>query len=550
MKKIFFFIVVSLFYLFLPNDVFAQHACNEPCGGAADITCSETTGQLTYNRGSCNSGLACHSGSGNRCRNPYCPGQTNCVCPKFTIQGIKQPNIDPFSNQQVFLDGVSPITSIPYFFTNVTANTVHRVSASKPPGSSVGYTICYDDINCHSNTPTLREEVYICTNQAPDRVTDLVDLWWHYTPLIPNCKDIKVNNRDLPYTVLKGDTVNLSAVYENYNGPLTDVGMVVNPQGSCSFTPLNIAQSGGSGTHTFSWTPTQEGVYDVFCRAWNDGIAECRGLCVDGPPRYQCHGPSAWGTITVQNPGPWYKLKNTSLNKVGSHNISVVQNVNKFTDSDQDDTNQRYVIISSRISDPGLILTTDIYNPGPIYNPIRASRKNWYSSNYQSFRQTMIDNFYQYVVSRKENKTINDISEINKNGIYIIKNDNLLISTQPPAYDFILIVRNSSNRDYGGINVNVDNFNQQLKSVMILAKNISFSSVVNYANGIFIAENINYQTNNGLKITGNLISKNSVTLQSRTDNTRPSLFIVFSKKMYLDLLLNLSIARYDWQQSQ
>jgi hypothetical protein len=85
---------------------------------------------------------------------------------------------------------------------------------------------------------------------------------------------------------------------------------------------------------------------------------------------------------------------------------------------------------------------------------------------------------------------------------------------------------------------------------MILAKKITFSSSVTTAAGIFIAQTIEYQSTNGLKVLGNLISKTAVTLQSRSDNTRPSLFIVFKPQMYLELLPYLSISKYDWQQLQ
>jgi hypothetical protein len=557
MKKIWFYLFFLIFILF-PFSIFAGHACNQGCNGAANITCNETTGILSYNQGSCNAGLACYSGAGNVCRNPYCPTDTDCNCSTFTIQGYKQPNQSLFSGQTISLDGGSPTTAQPYFFSNVVANTIHRVSASSPPGSSVGYTLCYNNTNCHSNTPTSGSSVYICTNNPG--TTNYADLWWHYTPLIPNCKNIKVNNSNLPYTVLAGDTITLTADYENLNGPVTSVGMVVNPQGSCSFSPLNVTQSAGAGAYSFNWTPTNAGNYDVFCRAWNDAVAECRGMCVDNPPRYQCpgsdgNGATSYGRIIVQNPGPWYKLKDASLNKIGNHDIAVVQNIKKFTDSDPDDDNNpgtgRYVIINSSTpstSNPGILLATNIYNPGPSYNPIPNSTKGWHIGSYGNISQPMLDNFYQYIISRKSAKEINNLNEINADGIYIIKSDGLNISN--PNFNFVLIVRNSNNTDLGNANITVNSFNSSNKSIMILAKKITFSSSVTTASGIFIAQTIEYQSTNGLKVLGNLISKTAVTLQSRSDNTRPSLFIVFKPKMYLDLLPYLSVSKYDWQQLQ
>jgi len=543
MKKIWFYLLFLIFILF-PFSVFADHACDERCVGATNITCNETTGALSYKQGSCNSGLACYSGAGNVCRNPYCPTRTDCNCPNFTIQGYKQPNQPPFSGQTISLDGGSPTTTQPYFFTNVAANTIHRVSASSPPGSSVGYTLCYNTTNCHSNPPTSGSYVYICTNNPG--TTNYADLWWHYTPLIPNCKNIRFN----PVSPLVGDTITITADYENLNGPVTSVGMVVNPQGSCSFSPLNVTQSAGAGTYSFNWTPTNAGNYDIFCRAWNDGIAECRGMCVDAPPRYQCrgsdgNGSTSYGRIIVQNPGPWYKLKDASLNKIGNHDIAVVQNVNSF---DSDDSNNRYTIINSTNSDPGILLATNTYNPGPSYNPIPNSTKGWHIGSYGNISQPMFDNFYQYIISRKSAKEINNLNEINADGIYIIKSDGLNLSN--PNFNFVLIIRNSTNTDLGNANITVNSFNSSNKSIMILAKKITFSSSVTTAAGIFIAQTIEYQSTNGLKVLGNLISKTAVTLQSRSDNTRPSLFIVFKPQMYLDLLPYLSVSKYDWRRLQ
>jgi hypothetical protein len=183
MKKIFlclgncFFLFLTFLFV-LNRNTLAQHACNHRCTGAADITCNETNGNLSFSQGSCNSGLACYSGAGNVCRNPYCPNDADCNCSNFTIQGYKIPNQTPFSQQTVYLDGGSGTTAQPYFFTNVHANRIHRVNVSVPAGSIVGYTLCYDRIDCHTDTPVSGNQVYICSN----KLTSYADLNWHYTP--------------------------------------------------------------------------------------------------------------------------------------------------------------------------------------------------------------------------------------------------------------------------------------------------------------------------------------------------------------------------------
>jgi hypothetical protein len=541
MKKIWFYLLFLIFILF-PFPIFAGHVCNQWCTGAANITCNETTGTLSYNQGSCNAGLACYSGAGNVCRNPYCPTDTDCSCPTFTIQGYKQPNQSPFSGQTISLDGGSPTTAQPYYFNNVAANTIHRVSASSPADSSVGYTLCYNNTNCHSNPPTSGSSVYICTNNPG--TTNYADLWWHYTPLIPNAKNISG-----PSTIFVGDEATYQADYEDYNASLTNASMYVY-QDSCLGTSLTRQESfSGPGTYHFNWTPSASGNYTVYAKA-DAASASCIGYqtCTGSPPNYDCPGPNTSLSVSVQNPGPWYKLKDASLNKIGDHNIAVVQNVNKFSDSDTDDTTTRYTIINSTNYDPGILLATGYYNPGPSYNPIPDSVKGWYIGSYGTISQPMFDSFYQYLKSRKQIEEKTDISQIDKNGIYFIKTDGLTISTQPPNYNFVLIVRTDT--DLGDVNITVNGFNSSNKSIMILAKNITFSSSVTTASGIFIATQFTYQSSNGLKILGNLISKNAVEIQQRSDNTRPSLFIVFKPQMYLDLLSYLSISKYDWQQLQ
>lgn len=545
MKKtiIFFLFFLILSIIFNTKKTLADHNCFESCG------------KPSY----CNSGLQCISGI---CKNPNCPNIRNCACPSYKIKGykVKMPgnvNIAPFSQQTVTI-GSSSTQNQPYEFINLSGN--NTVSVSVPLGSTVGYTLCFNNTDCHTNPPTSGSSVTISSSDVITGNIDqdnyyYADLWWHYTPLTPNCKNLKINGLNPPVNVLLGDTITLSATYENANGPVTSVGMVANPEGTCSFTPLNITQNVGAGNYSFSWTPSATGNYDVFCRAWNNEIAECRGKCVDGPPSYQCdgsngNGATSYGTVSVTNPSPWYKLKDTSLNKLGNHNISVVTNPQPFDNID-DNTN-RYVIINSPSSDPGIILASGSYNPGPSYNPIQASIKNWYLGSYIQLNNQIEINFYEYIKSRKQTKEIENIANINSNGIYIIKSDNLTINNQPNNYDFLLVVRNSNNNDYGNLNININNFNSNLNSIAIVAKNIVFNSTVNNANGIFIALNqFTYQSPTGLKIKGNLISKNQVSLVNRNDtNQKPSLFIVFDKNQYMKLLPILSIMNYQWQEIQ
>lgn len=398
---------------------------------------------------------------------------------------------------------------------------------------------------------------------------------YEVAPKLPNCKNISCSVAGVEInTVLVGDDIPCNVEFEKDPDTGTKFfwgRLFVNlkQQQTCQTTSTTPEQKTCSPpcdntSQVFTINFEHQGTYYLHCSASSPPDASgnsfhCIGQasnpesitqreCVDQfvPP---CRGPNASKTLLAVLPGPWYKLKDASLYKLGDHNIAVVQNIKKFTDSDTDDTTQRATIINSPLSDPGVLLSEKNYNPGPVYNPIPDSNKKWHLGSYGEFNQLMIDAFYQYAISRKTLKEINEVNEIKKDGIYVIKKDNLTFVSQPPSYNFLLIVRNSSNNDYGNVSINIADFNTSGKSIAILAKNITFSSNVSAANGIFIAQNqASYQSTNGLKIKGNLISKTQVSLQSRSDNSRPSLFIVFLPKMYLDLLPYLSIAKYDWRQ--
>jgi len=112
----------------------------------------------------------------------------------------------------------------------------------------------------------------------------------------PNCSNISG-----PATLTLGDTGTYTAkYYKSASGGLTngsifysDVTGGVDQKNMVNLfaNPYNppVTQNGASLTTTFK--PTHVGQYWLRCRAWNDGIAECRPpATVDGPPRFACAG--------------------------------------------------------------------------------------------------------------------------------------------------------------------------------------------------------------------------------------------------------------------
>lgn len=99
-----------------------------------------------------------------------------------------------------------------------------------------------------------------------------------------------------------GSTNTYSAEYLNGAGTIDKAGMFAYQ--TCGNWAYDQMHAGGAGTYSFSWTPASVGTYTLCCRAWNDGIAECRGACVDGPPRYSCAGGASCMTVNVTQPPP------------------------------------------------------------------------------------------------------------------------------------------------------------------------------------------------------------------------------------------------------
>ncbi len=141
---------------------------------------------------------------------------------------------------------------------------------------------------------------------------------------IPNCYNIS-GDLEIP----QGTTANYSADFVSNYGSLRT--MISQGQGGawisdwndityCSGTECNPGQVVNK---SYSWDTTgvPVGTYDIFCRSWNDGIAECRGKSnyVDGPPRYDCpsNGPGVT-TLSVEVVPPEIKITGTVYEGLGN----------------------------------------------------------------------------------------------------------------------------------------------------------------------------------------------------------------------------------------
>lgn len=125
--------------------------------------------------------------------------------------------------------------------------------------------------------------------------------------VVPNCSNLQG-----PTIVRLGQSVQYTAQFSSpeKNGLIG----LINAVKSTNTTPKDPSKwewsiwpatdiPTNSGNLSFTWRPTEPGLYQVFCRAWNADIAECRGadITVDGPPRYKCAGPGSSMTVNVTN---------------------------------------------------------------------------------------------------------------------------------------------------------------------------------------------------------------------------------------------------------
>ncbi|MCM8787882.1 MAG: hypothetical protein NC935_07540 [Candidatus Omnitrophica bacterium] len=246
--------------------------------------------------------------------------------------------------------------------------------------------------------------------------------------------------------------------------------------------------------------------------------------------------PTAFNKDIFFQIASWIKLKNASFISSANFINIIPLNISPY---DNDDTTNRYFIIG----ETGLVAANGL-NMGTA----NISSKKWLTTGYS--KQTILSttNFLEYVRSRKKYQEITDITQI-KEGINLYQGDlTININNQVNFNDkkTLLIVT-------GTTTIDIDNFQPNNGSVAIIASNINFTNDTKSAKGIFIGQTINTgtTTNDGLKIIGNLIANAGFFNGRKWENYfKPSLFIVFEPKIYLDLLPYLSISKYDWQQIQ
>ncbi len=288
----------------------------------------------------------------------------------------------------------------------------------------------------------------------------------------------------------------------------------------------------------------------------------CGGICALNPVTgigYSCQSvnptvppPTVGPSPTPPLPAgtPWIKIRDGSFSDVASLNNSIPTTVQPFG---EDDPGHRFFIDNDderSDNEPGAITASSI---DPSNMP--TSSKGWKSTGSSSAFSSQLapSLFYEYVKSRKEyvDKTEEGINNLDTSKVNIYEG-NLTIDTSAHFNNknVVLVVNGNVT-----LNPTAGYFRPNNGYAMIVATgNLTFGGTITEAEGIFVATNIYTGTaTKGLKITGNLIAKGSLTnnrSQPDSDNQKPSVFIVFDPSYYLNLLPLLSTSTYDWRQLQ
>jgi len=226
---------------------------------------------------------------------------------------------------------------------------------------------------------------------------------------------------------------------------------------------------------------------------------------------------------------------------------------------------QPYFILggASPLRDPGVVTSDGIDFNNPLAS---VSVKKWVNSTYHASGVNTAS-FVNYIKSKKDYNLITDgdLNKIQANKVNIFTSDVTIANATDASKIYggtntpIMIILENAN-----ISINIGNaavpgaFNPGKSSLVIIAASegsggkITFTSGTSEANGIFIADTIDTSstTNQGLSIEGNLITNSLTNGRKWTDNRRPSLYVVHSPQMYIDLFSFLSKPTYEWTQLQ
>lgn len=386
------------------------------------------------------------------------------------------------------------------------------------------------------------------------------------TPTPPNVPNPPpIGNNDGGACVVTGwacdNSISSQPIYvELYDGDITNPATKFLGRVYANDILSPISACGGTQNHWYefglpsNFPPGDQVLYAYARGIDNLGREESARTPLTGNPQgVNCSTP-----LNTPTPAPWVQLKNSSYQS-GTILRNIIPLEPQLYDNSGD--GEPYFIIrnSSPLRDAGAVIARGI-DLGTINPEADVSAKKW-SNAVLGGGGVNISSFIEYVKAKKGYITATGINTtLATDKINVIKDTNITID--------------NNNRDilYGktplmiildGGNLTIDMplldpvFNPDKKPIVILVNrkgavggSLTFTPTTEVANGIFISNDVTtgLTTDKGLLIEGNLVSGTMNNQRKWSNNSRPSLYIINSPKMYLDLLKFMSKSTYEWKQ--
>jgi len=272
------------------------------------------------------------------------------------------------------------------------------------------------------------------------------------------------------------------------------------------------------------------------------------------------------------NPNGWYKVRDATFHKKGNLIVTYPAIVDPY---DSDDNGKAYPLINSgSANNAGLTTVADDTfiasgnkdqeladkrddpdtpeDEGITGQVGKVSPKNWRLSNYD-VNPPYLSNLDDYLAVLRGQKTTTPITNVNQiqgNTINIFTGGNFTLNAPLPDRGSPYVVFVDGDLTLGpGMGATVNTTGDSV--ALIATGNINIHSTITQidaimiGNGFNLASDLAIGTNSPtpLKINGNLVSNTAVQTwrRDRPDFEKPSLFVVFKPKMYLDIMPLLSL---------
>jgi len=327
--------------------------------------------------------------------------------------------------------------------------------------------------------------------------------------------------------------------------------------GTVTANQINVASEetcGGIPSHGFSFTipdslkdGQSHAIYTQALGINSSGIEDGNNAALGNTPK----------TISGCRLPEWYKIKNSSFHRLTDNNNPIPQTISEF---DGDDLPiARY--FDSGIA--GIVSSVGSQN----YGTAPVSQSGFKLEGFTKTNNMLVASFTQYIKSKKEHVTINDLTNLQENIITIYDAGALGFGKPTWTIDNAAKAKINTALSKGNVviifdgNLNIDtNITTSGNSLALLVTgNINIRSDVSELNGIFIGNTVDFSydeeiSSTPLKIKGNIIAAGSTAASTNkrqrdvTSQSKPSIFVVFDPSMYLNLLPYLSTSVYEWRE--